>query len=153
MTATAHAIVGVAIATKFPNPWVALPLALISHFVCDKVPHWDVMTDKGKPMPQLVRELAADYLISYLFVALFILFFKPQVNPILLYASALIAQAPDWLEGPYKLLNKDFLFSKFAYKIQSVSHDLWFDSRLKAPWGIVTQAATVLLFFFWAIWK
>jgi hypothetical protein len=40
MTATNHYITGVAIATLIPNPAVALPLALLSHFVLDALPHF-----------------------------------------------------------------------------------------------------------------
>src|SRR5689334_22883185 len=41
MLETPHVAVGVAIASKFPNPWVAIPLSLASHFILDKVPHWN----------------------------------------------------------------------------------------------------------------
>lgn len=151
MTATAHAIVGAAIATKFTNPAISLPLALVSHFVCDKVPHWDVMTDKGKPRGRLYRELVLDYLLSLLVVLLYIVLFKPETNPVLIFASVLVAQSPDWFEAPFLLLKLNFMGSQSFYRFQKWSHDVWFDSRLKAPWGVVTEAAVMLLFFLWGI--
>ena len=42
MTATNHVATGVLIAVVVPDPWVALPLAFASHFVCDALPHFDM---------------------------------------------------------------------------------------------------------------
>jgi membrane-bound metal-dependent hydrolase YbcI (DUF457 family) len=41
MTATAHALIGGAIAASIPNPALGLPLAAISHPLVDMIPHWD----------------------------------------------------------------------------------------------------------------
>jgi len=41
MLETPHIAVGIAIATKFPNPWIAIPLSFASHFILDKIPHWN----------------------------------------------------------------------------------------------------------------
>lgn len=36
-----HVIVGVAIATKVGDPALAIPLSFASHFVLDRIPHWN----------------------------------------------------------------------------------------------------------------
>ncbi len=36
-----HVLVGVAIATKVGNPALAIPLSFASHFVLDRIPHWN----------------------------------------------------------------------------------------------------------------
>lgn len=36
---TPHALIGAAIYTFIPNPWIGLPLAFLSHFVADWIPH------------------------------------------------------------------------------------------------------------------
>ncbi len=41
MTATAHAIVGGALAAAFPNPVIGISLSLLSHPLLDMIPHWD----------------------------------------------------------------------------------------------------------------
>lgn len=41
MLETPHVAIGAAIASKIPNPFIAIPLALISHLVMDQVPHWN----------------------------------------------------------------------------------------------------------------
>ena len=45
MTATAHALVAAAIARAVPNPYLAIPLAITSHFIMDAIPHWDLGAD------------------------------------------------------------------------------------------------------------
>lgn len=42
MTAANHALTGAFIGLAVGNPWVAVPAAFISHFVCDAIPHYDV---------------------------------------------------------------------------------------------------------------
>lgn len=44
MLETPHVAAGIAIAAKIPNPFLAVPLSLASHFVLDKVPHWNPHT-------------------------------------------------------------------------------------------------------------
>lgn len=40
MMATNHVLTGSLIAASIQNPWIALPLALASHFVLDGIPHF-----------------------------------------------------------------------------------------------------------------
>lgn len=42
MTATNHALTGAFVGLVIGNPWVAIPAAFVSHFVCDAIPHYDV---------------------------------------------------------------------------------------------------------------
>lgn len=42
MTATNHALTGALIGLTIHSPWLALPLAFLSHFVLDALPHYDV---------------------------------------------------------------------------------------------------------------
>ncbi len=148
MTATGHAIVGAAIATQISNPFVALPVAFFSHFVCDKLPHWDVMTDKKKSKSLIVIESGIDVVLSLALVWLIFISFLKFTNPALLFTSAFAAQLPDWLEVPYSIFKIKIPLVYSNYKLQSWIHDIWFDSRMRAPWGIVTQVAvcTVIIF-------
>lgn len=41
MTAPNHALTGALIGLSISNPILALPLAFLSHFVCDAIPHYD----------------------------------------------------------------------------------------------------------------
>jgi hypothetical protein len=46
MTAPNHALTGALIGLTVGNPWLALPLAFLSHFACDAIPHYDMPGDE-----------------------------------------------------------------------------------------------------------
>lgn len=49
MTAPNHALTGALIGLTITNPALALPVAFLSHFVCDAIPHYDPpVTDKAE---------------------------------------------------------------------------------------------------------
>jgi len=65
MTATAHALIGASIAVKVVNPILGIPLAIISHFVADLIPHWDAGTNhRQKSLMRLRVEAALDVLLG-----------------------------------------------------------------------------------------
>ena len=41
MTATAHVLIGGAIAASVPDPALGITLAALSHPILDMIPHWD----------------------------------------------------------------------------------------------------------------
>lgn len=45
MTAPNHALTGALIGMAVPNMWLGIPLAFVSHFVLDAIPHYDVPGD------------------------------------------------------------------------------------------------------------
>lgn len=151
MTATVHGLVGASIATMIPNPVIAFPIIFLSHFLLDKIPHWDPLTNKAnKTFPRILSEIGVDYITSYLLVILFFgVFFQSQNLPYLLLA-AFISQLPDTLEGPYILTKKHFPVFYQLYQVQHWFHDVWFNARLKAPWGIVTQVVVATIFLYFA---
>ncbi len=147
MTATGHALVATLIVAKIPNPYISLPLALVSHFACDLIPHWDAGTQhKKKSRERLFYEAAADVIVSI--VASYILYgpFLGQSNYILLYVAVFLSQAPDWITAPYLIFrtnNPLVSWSRHMYRIQ---HEL--NARVESPfWGIATQVGTVILLY------
>ncbi|MDP2632675.1 MAG: hypothetical protein Q8P25_03055 [Candidatus Curtissbacteria bacterium] len=136
MTATAHALIGASIAVKVANPLLGIPLAIISHFVADMIPHWDAGTNhKKKTKLRLTTEATFDVLLGF---ALVILLFRNTVEPIYLFSMVIAAQLPDWLKTPSDI---------FGFHIPPFS---WFDWlshktqwRLQLPWGLVTQIVVV----------
>lgn len=151
MTATGHALIGASIATQIPNPWIAIPLSFLSHFLIDKIPHWDPMTNKAtKTKKQIYIETALDIIIGYILVAMIFLGWFQVADPILVFISAFAAQLPDFLEAPYLVFHTKIFPFYHDYKLQSWIHDIGFNARLSAPWGVVTQVVTVLIFLVWA---
>ena len=148
MTATSHALIGTMIAVKVGDPILAIPLSLVSHFVADLVPHWDLATHwREKTKMRLQLESVADVLLgfnlSFILYGL-ILQIKPQaqISFILIFASIIVAQSPDWLMAPWVIFGKAFPFSKLMYQIQ---HRL--NNKLDKPWGIVTQVVALIALF------
>lgn len=140
MTITAHALVGGAIAAAFPNPTLAFALAVASHPLLDMIPHWDEgwgWRNKGKI--RLFAECSLDMIVG---VGLTYYLFGSVPLPYLLLAI-LGSILFDLLEAPYLLLNWKFKPFCWFYQLQ---HNI--QGKVKLPWGILTQVATVALIIF-----
>lgn len=141
MTATGHAVIGVAIAAVFPDPIVAIPIALLSHVAADAFPHWDIGTNRSKkPKDRFVQEAVFDLILSYVVTFALVTFLFPQTNLIYAYAVVIAAQFLDWASAPYvflKITKPPFFY--WAYKFQKQ-----FDNRLDKPWGIIGQISVLV---------
>lgn len=136
MTATAHALIGASLAVKVVNPAIGIPLAIISHFVADLIPHWDEGTNhRQKSMTRIRLEATADVLLGFVLV---FLLFRNFTDPIYLFAMVIAAQLPDWLEAPSAWFN--IKIPPFSW-MDWLGHKL--QSRLALPWGLVTQIVVV----------
>ncbi len=137
MTATAHAIIGGAIAASTPtNPTLGITLTAMSHPILDMVPHWDFgLGWKKKNKGFLFFQSSADLIFGIIIT--FLLFGRFTDNLYLLLAI-FISESWDLMIMPYLLFNWKFPpFSTF-YNVQ---HAL--NNRANFFWGIFTQAATV----------
>src|SRR3989304_3465603 len=136
MTATAHALIGASIAVKVVNPILGIPLAIISHFVADLIPHWDAGTNhRQKSLMRLRVEAALDVLLGF---ALVYLIFRNLVDPRYLFVMVIAAQLPDWLEAPSFMFNINV--PPFSW-LDWLCHKI--QTRAQLPWGLVTQIAIV----------
>ena len=150
MTLVAHSLIAASIVSKISNPVLGIPIVLVSHFAADKVPHWDVMTQKGKSNHKIARDTLIDILLGFVLAGAFFVF-KQNINPVYFFSAIFISQLPDLLEAPYVIPQLKNPVSTFVYQFQHYIHDLWFDARLPAPWGIITQASVVALFLLWSV--
>lgn len=136
MTATAHALVGGAIAASISNPSIGLPLAAVSHPILDMIPHWDLGIGwRGKNKVTLLLESALDLIIG---IALAFIIFGKNIDPIYFLSCIFFSEIWDILMMPYLLFGWKFAPFSTAYSLQ---HKI--QTKLTLPWGIVTQAATV----------
>lgn len=136
MTATAHALVGGAIAASISNPALALPLAALSHPILDMIPHWDLGIGwRGKNKITLFFESVLDLVVGI--VLAFFLFGK-NVDPIYFLTCIFFSEIWDILMMPYLLFKWDFPPFNTAYKWQ---HNI--QANTKLPWGILTQVVSV----------
>lgn len=91
MTATSHALTGAMIATVVKKPWLAIPLAFLSHFVCDAIPHFGIVMSFGSP--SMYTWLLVDGLAAVTFAIYLV---KNGVSsPVLLAVCGFAAMSPD----------------------------------------------------------
>jgi hypothetical protein len=137
MTAANHALTGAAIGLIITQPAVAIPVALLSHFVCDAIPHFR----SSLPEKQLFQaNWFKKYLVAEAIIVFVILGIIASVQPanwLLAVVCASIAVAPDLLSMNrfFKVSNnkrwRPGAYVRFASRIQ------WFER----PIGAVVEAA------------
>lgn len=95
MTTTSHALTGAMIAKVGKRPYLVIPLAFLSHFICDMIPHFGLGMTFGSPV--MFIWLLCDGLTALGF-AIFLLK-KGVSNPVLLACAGFAAMSPDlaWL--------------------------------------------------------
>lgn len=109
MMATSHAVTGAAIALIIKEPLAALPLAFISHFVCDGLPHIGLDEYGGhNKKPKLFHKILA---VDATLLALFGLFLIVAGASWLVFACVFLAGSPD-LIGAYRYTFQE----KFGHK-------------------------------------
>ncbi|KKU12133.1 MAG: hypothetical protein UX19_C0006G0009 [Candidatus Woesebacteria bacterium GW2011_GWA1_45_8] len=143
-------MVGAAIATKVVNPALALPLALGSHFILDRIPHWNphlfTETQKyGQPSQKSTILAWVDVGVS-LGLGLFVAsrYLQDPGKVALILACCLASVLPDLVKWPYYFLKKrGGLLEKWVFferKLQ-VNASFW-------P-GVFTQLALIVASFWW----
>lgn len=140
MTATGHAVIGVAIAATFSNPIIAIPLAIGSHVLADLFPHWDTGTNrKEKSQSRFFSDSIIDGVTSVIITFLLVEFIFPHTDLLYAYFIVFWAQFFDWATAPYLFLKikKPPIFYWF-YKLQKS-----FDNKLDKPWGIIGQVSVL----------
>lgn len=142
MLETPHVAVGAAIATKVGNPLLAIPLAFGSHFLLERVPHWNphlnTETKKhGKPTKQSTIIVIIDACVALglgFFIALKAL---PNTSHVLTIIAASFASVlPDVIEAPYFFLN---------YRTKFIKKWIKFQKSLQADTGVLPGLATQVI--------
>lgn len=142
-----HTVVAVAIATVFKEPKFVLPLALLSHFIIDLIPHWDLL--KGELQKKEFTGVKGKTLLFILvdfFVAVDLgLFFVWQALPDVtlaatIFFAAALANLPDAVLMPRAFFGKkwDWLFAYNRFHSR-------FQTNLFSFWGILTQAIVIAI--------
>ncbi len=141
MTATAHALVGGAIAYSIQNPILGVTLAFASHPLLDFIPHWDFGWGwRNKSKLKLFTEASLDLAVG---IALSYFLFGQYVNFYYYVACLFGAVLWDLLEIPYWFFGwRFFPFST----LHSIQHHI--QGKAKLPWGILTQVVTVAVIVF-----
>jgi len=149
---TPHVVVGAAIATKIANPFISLPLAFASHFLLEKVPHWNPHLNTEKKKYGRISRKSTSLIIFDSSLALIlgiVIAFKKSGNLgqfIIIILACFFSVLPDLIEAPYFFLNWN-QNSKLLKKWISFQKLLQTDT---SPfWGILSQLATITVALGW----
>lgn len=150
MLETPHVFVGAAIATKIPNPWIAIPLAFASHFVLEMVPHWNphlnFETQKyGRPTPKSTKLVIFDSTTALICGSAIAYGALPDAGHAATILFACLASIlPDLIEAPYFFLRiRNNVIKKWIAFQKSLQSDA------SPAAGLLTQFITILAAIFW----
>lgn len=151
MLETPHVLIGAAIATKVGNPYLALPLAFLSHFVVEKIPHWNphLNAEKkkyGHPTKKTTIIVAFDSTVALVLGSYLSYRVLPNTNLALTtFFACFLAVLPDVIEAPYFFLgiNHNIFQQKWIKFQKSLQND--------APLipGLLTQLVIGVLSWWW----
>lgn len=141
MTATAHALVGGAIASAISTPAIGITLSAASHPLLDMIPHWDAgwgwrEKSKKKLFVEGTVDLAVGFALSYLI-------FGRSVPFWYFFTCVFASVVWDLFEIPYWFFKWDFVPFNWIYKFQSA-----IQGKARLPWGLLTQVVIVGLVVF-----
>ena len=95
MTIINHAVVGAGIALLIKQPLLALPLAFLSHFVLDALPHFGIVGDKTY---EIIFKLKRTYLMVLIdIVGIIILTLLLWGQAWYVFVAAFLAVSPDFM--------------------------------------------------------
>lgn len=139
-----HTLVGALIATKIPNPIISLPLAFASHFLVDRIPHWNPSLYSeykkfGRPTVKSTVVIVLDVILSLAAGLAIALQALPDISKFLVIIFAcFLAVLPDVIEGPF------FYFGcKWPILMKLVNFQVKIQGKAKLPWGLITQLVVI----------
>jgi hypothetical protein len=141
--------VGIALGAALPNPIISIPLAFLSHFVLDMIPHWDdVGLGEIELHPRPIRTRAfllilLDALFSLSILLFFLYWSMPDYGVgITIAACALAANLPDLFYLPLILGKKRWGWAIWVARLQAR-----FQANSKAPlaFGLSIQLFVVVV--------
>lgn len=143
MTATNHALTGAMIGVVVQQPYLAIPLAFLSHFLCDALPHFESGFTFGKK--SMYVYLFFDGLFALLAAAF--LLWQGVENPIFLAICGFVAMSPDLIWLYYGLKNQFGNYSKYG-PVTRLHHRIqWSATKLgiipEAVWAVVVLGVII----------
>jgi len=134
MLVVTHALVGGFVSSKISNPVISSPLLVISHFLLDSIPHWDLGTEFRK------RKKIINFLLGWVDLLggigiCWLIFQKNSPFKPLLWTGVFFSLLPDFLEFPALFLNWRF----FPFDKLKLIHSYFFHRKAKFPQGLILQ--------------
>ncbi len=132
MLSISHATTGAVIATRIGNPYIAIPLILLSHYLEDAVAHWDAGTGLGSG--KKTRQMAIIHgLVDLALAGVIVITFYPSIlhsilaSPAQIFSltpiwGAFFGLLPDFLEAPRNFLKYEPFWLKPINKFHNSFH-------------------------------
>jgi len=142
MLSTQHLLVGAAVVKAVPNPVISLPLAFLSHFALDSIPHWD-----GSPKAPFNKKTALGIILDYAFGVSLVLFFTSGFeNQGVILLGAFLGTLPDFILGAYN--HAKGFFSR--YSVIRIPNEFHMSIQRNVTFwpGLVVSVVTSLLAIF-----
>lgn len=146
MLELAHALTGGVIAYKIGNPLISLPLAFLSHFALDLLPHWNPhITEEKKKLGHIKKStmllIFADSLLGLILGLLIASKKLPDAGGVMLViAGCFLGVLPDLIEAPYFFFGSRNRLLKHIIKFQTDHH-----TNVSALPGLIIQAVYILI--------
>lgn len=147
MLLTPHTFVGVAIASAVQNPILAFILAFISHFLGDKIPHWDFYSNtkredriKGWRPLAVMGDLAVGVAVGVAFTSYYFWGLNDPNLAFRAFICGIASVLPDALSSITIIGDKE---NKFLKSLNTIQSKMQFQAPL--PWGIITQVIIILV--------
>lgn len=144
-----HTVVAVAIATAIKQPELALPLAFLSHFVLDFIPHWDppelvAILEAKRPLKvgrDVFLFISIDFLVSLGLGLFFVWRALPDLTlAATVFSACFLANLPDGLSLPL-IFGRRWNWVLFFRKFHRATHL----RRLSPFWGLLPQAVVAII--------
>lgn len=145
MLLTPHTFIGVSLAFLISNPFLAVLASFISHFLGDKVPHWDFYSNTKKEERTVgwrnlavMGDLAVGVAVGVFFTSYALFEVKNTPLALTVFFCGIASVLPDAISSMDLFLGKKNKFLTLVNKIQSKMQ--W---QAPLPWGIVSQLVIV----------
>jgi hypothetical protein len=147
MIATNHALTGAAIVLTVKQPALALPLAFLSHFILDAIPHFGIHEDE--PVKRnghwlFKSVVSVDVILTLMALIAVPLTFNSEISGWWILLGMFVGISPDsvWIyrflyEFRTKIVRPYGRFAHFHQRIQ------WSEK----PWGIGVELAWIIMIF------
>jgi hypothetical protein len=140
MLLTPHTIVGVAIASTIPNPYIAVPTAFAFHFLGDLVPHWDYcrlsnndILDKYYPL-KIMADLSLGIGFGMFFTLYTLFVMNNPTFAVNIFLCGIFSVLPDAIVAPVMFNSEVKGLPKLMFNFQRIMH-----IQIPLPWGLISQ--------------
>ena len=151
-----HILVGAVIAASTPNPLLGLLFAFLSHFLLDRIPHWEYSIEPLKQIKTkgikyclpIIRRVALDAGLGFIVLILALSVSKNNSSFAIYVLGGFFGALPDGLSFLMFLAKKNGFASKILNLFSVVHQSVHFSKEKGLPpmrVGLSTQAIAILL--------